>query len=747
MNMDSKMTQLLVKTVNGIKMEKIMKKILMPLMLIVSMLSACSDDKEPIIENPIQVGDEIQFGAALPNEAKSRTIYGDDVYEQGGKKYFPLYWKDKDEIAIFSPQASQPVDKWAKYQVRVSNATSSAAETLVRLGDCGLQWGNADMHEFHAIYPASLVKEGTNWQNGLNAVLPAIQHAVVQYNVKQGVHVASPDMNNALMYAYNTYDRTKAEAETPIQLAFKPLASVLDITVNGPSKGNLSEEVVINSILVIAKSKIATSSIEPKIAGDFVVNFGENVEGVTCTVPKDDSRPAANTSSVNISLGTQGVTLKQGEKLHAKAFLIPDAEQLKNCTFQIRVSVSKGGFARTKIYKDMVVDPGKITRVNLPNLDRNLDVNYWMTELDPRVYLTEISVPGSKMSVLTKDNGASLVYQNSTIEEQFKAGVRGFILHTLVAKEGRDYKLYVACDRKQLMPLEEAIEDISNYLKVAENSKKHEYAFVMITYAQTGANTDWDGMNEAQRWLVTLRDEAYQMKGNSRFRIYSNKITENTTLGDVANQIVLKVNTNDGYDMYKYWYWPYYYQDAPMLFSEWKEKQIYGKKALPWGKPKFENTKLTWQFQEVTTVENSENLTSAEATLDGKIRGMNSIFQESLNNYAGNNNHNIWYMNDLGGYMTNPSSTAVSPTMELAKVMNAEAIKVLSNRDKNASLGLVFMNFADRGASAQECRSDFLIQTIIDNNFKFNLRMRGNVNGTRTVAPFQISEDPNEWDK
>ena len=743
-------------------MEKIMRKILMPFMLVVSMLSACSDDKEPIIENPIQTGDEIIFGAALPNEAKSRTIYGNDVYEDAGKKYFPLYWKDKDEIAIFSPQASQPVDKWATYQIHVSDETSATAETLVRLGDCGLQWGNADVHEFHAIYPASLVKEGANWQNGLNAVLPEIQHATIQYNVKQGVHVASPDMNNALMYAYNTYDRTTAEAGTPIQLAFKPLASVLDITVNGPSEGNLSEEVVINSIQVIAKSKIATSLAEPKIAGDFVVNFGENVEGVTCTVPQDESRPAANTNSVTISLGDQGVTLKQGEKLQAKAFLIPDAEQLKNTTFQIRVSVSKGGFTRTKTYKDMVVDPGKITRVNLPNLNRELDVNYWMTELDPRVYLTEISVPGSKMSVLTQANGASLVYQNSTIKEQFKAGVRGFILQTRVmrSKAGQN-TLHVTCAGKNVMTLKEAVKQIAAYLKEA-GDQRHEYAFVMITFSATGEtdqqiwiptsyfpfghyedswgeDSNGNRYSQAQCWMKALAEEAKAMAKDAKtYRVYPNKIDRNTTLGDVKNQIVLKANFNNP-DMYKYWDGRY---TAPLLYSLWQ--RAFDTQPLYWGTPK-KTAGLTWRYQEVTTVEQPQQASRAEAKLSEKIQGMNKIFQESLDNYAGNNKHDIWYMNDLGGYITNPSSIDVSNTMELAKIMNAKAIKVLSNRDKNASLGLVFMNFADRGASAQECRSDFLIQTIIDNNFKFSLRMRRT--GSRTVAPAQISENPNEWDK
>ena len=79
-------------------------------------------------------------------------------------------------------------------------------------------------------------------------------------------------------------------------------------------------------------------------------------------------------------------------------------------------------------------------------------------------------------------------------------------------------------------------------------------------------------------------------------------------------------------------------------------------------------------------------------------------------------------MNDLGGrYVGDANGEA------LARTMNAFGIQQLQERGENASLGLIYMNFADmQDDSGGTVRSDELIQTVIDNNFKFNLRKAGN---------------------
>ena len=79
--------------------------------------------------------------------------------------------------------------------------------------------------------------------------------------------------------------------------------------------------------------------------------------------------------------------------------------------------------------------------------------------------------------------------------------------------------------------------------------------------------------------------------------------------------------------------------------------------------------------------------------------------------------------------------------------MNALGIRELQARTENASLGLIFLNFADRNEnSGQLYRSDELIQTVIDNNFKFALRKRANGSRINSLSSrsIRITDD---WDK
>ena len=75
-------------------------------------------------------------------------------------------------------------------------------------------------------------------------------------------------------------------------------------------------------------------------------------------------------------------------------------------------------------------------------------------------------------------------------------------------------------------------------------------------------------------------------------------------------------------------------------------------------------------------------------------------------------------MVDLGGYYT-----AGKDPKQLALDMNALGVSELQKRGNNAGLGIVLMNFADRrDDSGKKYKSDWLLQTVVDNNFKFGMR-------------------------
>lgn len=76
-------------------------------------------------------------------------------------------------------------------------------------------------------------------------------------------------------------------------------------------------------------------------------------------------------------------------------------------------------------------------------------------------------------------------------------------------------------------------------------------------------------------------------------------------------------------------------------------------------------------------------------------------------------------MNDIGGCYLSGNPTIPVLTTDL----NNYAVQLLQERTQNASLGIVLLNYADKQEdSGALYQSDWLIQTIIDNNFKFALR-------------------------
>ena len=110
--------------------------------------------------------------------------------------------------------------------------------------------------------------------------------------------------------------------------------------------------------------------------------------------------------------------------LNVKAYIIPDNvnDAIQPRTLQISVSTLNGGEKKRTLTTASIV-PHKINRVLLPAVVPG-GTNYWMSDLDPNIYVSELSIPGSKFSVLTRENGAKKVYQTATIDKQFEDGVR-----------------------------------------------------------------------------------------------------------------------------------------------------------------------------------------------------------------------------------------------------------------------------------------------------------------------------------
>lgn len=709
-----------------------MKKILYSLAAVTLLFTASCQDENEIntIENPVQTGDEITFGSSLPEDIQSRTIYGEPDAEN---RVFPVYWEDGDEIAIYCPQASMPTSQLARYRISASTTEpySSTATAVTRIGDAGLQWGSEDLHKFYAFYPSSGVK-GTESTDFFDLEIPVNQDVKKFYLDNDGNYQADINTELALMYAYRGQKKSNTEVGTNIDLHFKPLSTILEIVVQGPANAN--------ETLTLTNINVETTDGTP-IVGQFHAQITPgsdtdeaHTEGSSVTFSSKDGDKVVNNLSIECSWKegneTKFVELRQGQKLYVKAFMLP-TKDVDSKNIKITVSTTKGALHKTLVGSDgksFTIAQHKVNRVTLPALKSDFETAYWMTSLDPNIYLTELSIPGSKMTAETADNGASNPYQATTIEQQYKDGVRAFILQTQ-----RDYRGDLNVSRIN-KPLTTVLDEISNYLKTSQVQGKNEFAFVLITYnSGSGSQKDW--MTSLQTTINKISEDV----------IYKQEITPNTTLGDVFGKIVVKCNYNEDEMVNGLT------TSAPMLYTQWLVPYVEGGLNMPWGNP-FNATNLKWLYQEVTTVTEPIKNTcdpysglvihdekySAEASSENKVTYIKDLFTKSLEAYK-LGAHNTWFMNDLGGSYCwctvnhgalNRDHEVNYDIVTLTKELNQLGIDELQNREENAGLGLIFMNFANRGTTGQEYKSDLLLQTIIDNNFKFALRKK-----TTTPSP------------
>lgn len=748
-----------------------MKKIFYLGIALAACLSSCSDDSldnGKTVVNPVQTGDEIIFGSSLSDntDMESRTVYGDRTTTG-----VPVYWssdeKKPDTIAIYCMQSSQPADHLVKYIVKPSKSNQAVAASVDKLDPnaAGLQWGDCSTpHRFYAFYPAGAVK-GTDDEDAtgqITANIPVTQQVQEWRTVEAGAsgalegkktHFGLPNMNYAYMYAYNEVTPEDMESST-VDLKFKNLVTVLDITVQGPQSGTAT----ITNINVDA-----VEGSQPILTGDFKCDIrAAKTDGTVVCTPVGSFNEERGRISIPCHDKKSGQFIQLGpdELLNVKAYIIP--QNIKNTvtrrTLRVTVSTLNGAPCR-KTLNTADVTPHKINRVILPKLEVG-GTNYWMSSLDRDIYVSELSLPGSKFAYATPDNGVTVRnFQDATITQQFTSGVRAFIVQTAGYAEytrrggrythndsGKD-DLYVTVNGNILqkngknVTIEDVLAELKACIDEAEKAKgesNNEYVVVQLTFEVNPCNSNYGNFNSERIWIEALQAKLNSLISENSYNLYTDEITANTTIRDLREHIVLKVNYNSTA------MGSYIAQDAtiPALFSKWQGK--YGDVDLRWGTPNessLTRTPMHWLYQEATHVGSNTEITYQE-----KLDYIKKVFEDGVTRYQQNTEHNTWFMNDIGGRYIEDTDDAVT---RLTTELNNYSVGLLQNRTANASLGLIFMNFADKlETSGALYKSDWLIQTIIDNNFKFALRK---VPSSTTTTSYNASDKTRVntvgWDK
>ena len=745
-------------------------------------LSGCQDEEIVKPVNPAVTGEEITFGSSL-YDAETRTEYGMDPVNGA----YPVYWEDGDQISIYCPQSNntqrvfyavKPQDPAKQYEVSEGvfapgDRSKSEAVTKLDKDAPGLQWGAEEVHRFSAFYPADKIISSE--QGVITAEIPVEQAPVRWETTPNGIGTTYTGIANtdyAFMWAFNEHKKSDGG---DVALKFRPWVTILDVEINGPEG---DREVKMSSVQLRSLSN-------ETLTGRFTVDFKD--------VEKDPGNPAlyptyaevdqgdAVRNQITIQLYDQSlnngqgdfITLRKGDKIVVRFYLLPkdvnyDTSEGRN-DLQIRVApFNSAVLTRTLNAQEGTVTGGilahKVNKVILPSVS-NDGPNYWMSSLDPNIYVTELSLPGSKMSYQTAENVSgrnAVYYQDLSIAQQVTNGIRAFQIQTASTNNVQWYESGSASDQVLYMTVagnktstrfKDIVREIATGLKTAKAAgKNQEYAFILLTAALSECDSYGPPLGRTAgklAWMDAIRNELAEMAADEEtYKLYTGEITPTTTIDDVKGHIIIKVNYNDD-DMGNHLSAT---DQIPAMFSMWGpegEDQAYRTNPMRWGTTYGLNVNdlgsgpLKWFYHEATSVGYNNN--GGEETYAQKIGNIEDMWNRSVDYYKNNSDHSMWFLNDLGGCYVNgiySSGESQDGVSAWTQEVGSYATRLLQNRTEDATLGIVLINYADPSNEY----SGNLIQTIINNNFNFQLRTKGEAASQQFNATYTNGGNAIGWD-
>ena len=530
--------------------------------------TACTDELEKPFE-PIEIiaGEEIVFSASTAKQKSTRTIYGETNNDS-----IELNWAPGDYIHIASQEAAGL--QVAEYQITMNSIATgnssydgdNTADGLVRVGSAGLQWSDADVYDFYAVYPSmtqlqgvipsdvegcGLTKEGV-----FTGYLPVAQTFDPFSTGNDGyVHEFKPNMSYAYMTAKTNWtcpgDHKIDDASEMINLNFSSLTTGLKVTLVPGLIGNTNSE---DEIEVFALSIFSESGKD--ICGKFEYNIADE----TFKLINDNS---GTHSQITMNLPSGGSKLSSNNgSITATFFLLP--VDITPGDLMLRVYYYRNGttqFMTARLGIDIPVK--KLTYINnlkMKSLAGEVVGSKWFAALKPDVYVSQVSIPMAANTFANTSYGFSTtgtdVYrtqQTKTIEDLWNMGVRGFemvnrahdngeTLGTMVAAEAQNSKAGTFAEsfvilRKQQVSTFEYDEN-----KVLVSG---EPLILLCTYAAVSGG--YDPNLYIEKLFATL-DGLITSSGTDGTKLTADdfiQLTSSSTVGDIMGKVCIIIRPGD----------------------------------------------------------------------------------------------------------------------------------------------------------------------------------------------------------
>ncbi len=267
-----------------------------------------------------------------------------------------------------------------------------------------------------------------------------------------------PDMNAAVMLARKTMAAEDFGKDVPLQ--FKVLADVLDISLNGPVRPNTlntdteAQFIQIQAVTIEVVTPVTNNSTDKDgnpitdvskfetdnsvlISGSFDLNMADgtvsNISGnstVQLQTSKSNNDGSVYYPTLYVRKDSESSAYADLDHLRLRAFLIPgqitgsNLNKLRvhlqtNCGDFYQMLENDGKFVTGQIY------PVKFGYFKVRGAD--FDLKAWIGQLNPNIYLSELSIPGAWHASNAYYQGTDAA---SDLQKQYQAGVRAFEVHT-----------------------------------------------------------------------------------------------------------------------------------------------------------------------------------------------------------------------------------------------------------------------------------------------------------------------------
>lgn len=489
---------------------------------------------------PLPKGTEFDFGTTVDANL-SRTYYDPKDVANPNATYWKIFWNYQDpldQVYIYSPQAMTGRQQ-AAYTVHGVKDQHSA--TATKNSEIGIQLSDANTYDFYGMYPAQNVKANSGSGHSLSATMPIFQTAstteIMNSETNVGNLETTADMNSALMIANKAGFMPSTQNNAKVDLQFEPFASMLNVTVNGVEKSNFNYKVLITSIIIEANAPIAgdfTYDYETK-----AITFGENASNF---IQIDTKFKDAAGNQIGVPMGADS-------KLNVRAFMIPNPN-VKSLKVKVVTSASQTLTKTLNManFKNSQIHFAKLPKIDASNL--KFDYKIWLSQLDPNIYLSEISLPGSALTFSYKLTDDLQKTQTLDLSKQFENGIRVFQFHVNTVNQTSTYdggstSVGIALPGGDAMKVEDGsryytIEDVIDALH-AEMKGLHNDEFCVVAISDWINGVNKDKMQKLYQRLNAVIDKAGEMG------LVAANVNPNTTIADVKGKVIFKLQLNSDY--------------------------------------------------------------------------------------------------------------------------------------------------------------------------------------------------------